>query len=79
MVKKSDRVRNKLRLLRRMNDLTQEQLGEALGVTRHTILAIENGKYEPSIALALKIASYFKLPLEEIFWLESEKEDERHV
>jgi len=62
-----------------MNDLTQEQLGEALGVTRHTILAIENGKYEPSIALALKIASYFKLPLEEIFWLESEKEDERHV
>jgi putative transcriptional regulator len=79
VVKKSDRVRNKLRLLRRMNDLTQEQLGEALGVTRHTILAIENGKYEPSIALALKIASYFKLPLEEIFWLESEKEDERHV
>jgi putative transcriptional regulator len=47
----SGRVKNKLRLLRRMNDLTQEQLAEALGVTRHTILAIENGKYEPSIAL----------------------------
>ncbi len=79
MVKKSVRVKNKLRLLRRMNDLTQEQLGEALGVTRHTILAIENGKYEPSIALALKIALYFKLPLEEIFWLESEKGDGKYV
>lgn len=63
------RVENKLRLLRKMNDLTQEQLGEALGVTRHTILAIENGKYEPSVALALKIALFFKMPLEEIFWL----------
>lgn len=63
------RVENKLRLLRKLNDLTQEQLGEALGVTRHTILAIENGKYEPSVALALKIAMFFKIPLEEIFWL----------
>jgi putative transcriptional regulator len=79
VVKKSVRVKNKLRMLRRMNELTQEQLGDALGVTRHTILAIENGKYEPSIALALKVASYFKLPLEEIFWLESDKEDEKYV
>jgi putative transcriptional regulator len=79
-VKVSDRVKNKLRLLRNVNELTQEQLGEALGVTRHTIMAIENGRYEPSIALALKIASYFKLPLEEIFWLaENEKEGGRHV
>jgi putative transcriptional regulator len=65
----SDRVKNKLKLLRNMHGLTQEQLGSALGVTRHTILAIENGRYEPSIALALKIAAYFKVPLEEIFWL----------
>ncbi len=76
----SDRVKNKLRLLRNMRELTQEQLGEALGVTRHTIMAIENGRYEPSIALALKIATYFKLPLEEIFWLaENEKDGDRHV
>ncbi|MDH7479316.1 MAG: helix-turn-helix transcriptional regulator [Syntrophomonadaceae bacterium] len=68
------KVKNKLRQLRRLGDLTQEQLGEALGVTRHTILAIENGRYEPSIALALKIASYFRLPVEEIFWLDSGKE-----
>ncbi len=75
-----DRVKNKLRLLRNMYELTQEQLGEALGVTRHTIMAIENRKYEPSIALALKIASYFKLPLEEIFWLAgSEKDGDTYV
>lgn len=74
MVKISDKVHNKLRWLRKMSDLTQEQLGESLGVTRHTILAIENGRYEPSIALALKIAKYFKLPLEEIFWLEQKEE-----
>lgn len=73
------RVKNRLRSLRRLNDLTQEHLGESLGVTRHTILAIENGKYEPSIALALKIAAYFSLPLEEIFWLEPEKEDSPDV
>lgn len=68
------KVNNKLRLLRRIRDLTQEELGEALGVTRHTILAIENRKYEPSIALALKIARYFGVAVEEIFWLEGEGE-----
>lgn len=62
-------VGNKLRYYRRLRDLTQEELGDALGVTRHTILAIENNKYEPSIALALKIALFFDLPVEEIFYL----------
>lgn len=68
------KVNNKLRLLRRIKDLTQEELGEALGVTRHTILAIENHKYEPSIALALKIARFFGVAVEEMFWLEGEGE-----
>lgn len=68
------KVNNKLRFLRRLRDLTQEELGEALGVTRHTILAIENRKYEPSIALALRIAKLFETPVEEIFWLEKERQ-----
>lgn len=68
----SDEVQNKLKLLRVMADLSQEQLAQVLGVTRHSIMAIENGKYVPSIALALKIARYFKKPLEEIFWLDEE-------
>lgn len=65
-------VHNKLKLLRVTRDLTQEELAEALGVTRHTIMAIENGRYLPSIALALRVAQYFNRPLEEIFWLEEE-------
>lgn len=68
------KVNNKLRLLRRTRDLTQEELGEALGVTRHTIIALESRKYEPSIALALKIAKFFDTPVEDIFWLEEERQ-----
>ena len=61
---------NNLRHLRRIRDLTQEELGNYLGVTRHTIMALESRKYEPSIALALAIAQFFKVPVEEIFYLD---------
>jgi putative transcriptional regulator len=69
--KKSWRVANCLRELRRERGLTQEKLAEDLGVTRHTILALEVGRYVPSIELALLLAGYFQRPLESIFWLES--------
>lgn len=69
--KKSWRVANCLRELRREHGLTQEKLAEDLGVTRHTILALEVGRYVPSIELALRLASYFRRPLESIFWLEN--------
>ncbi len=68
------KVGNKLRFIRRMHDLTQEELGNALGVTRHTIMALESRKYEPSIALALAIAEFFKVPVEEIFFFENKGE-----
>lgn len=70
-------VNNKLRYYRRIKDLTQDELGLALDVTRHTILAIEKRKYEPSIALALKIASFFGVPVEEMFFLEDGEEDDQ--
>jgi putative transcriptional regulator len=63
------RVANRLRDLRQERGLTQEQLGAALRVTRHTILALEVGRYVPSIELALRLAAYFGRPLETIFWL----------
>jgi putative transcriptional regulator len=63
------RVENRLRELRVQRGLTQEQLGHDLQVTRHTILALEVGRYVPSIELALRLAAYFERPLEEIFWL----------
>ena len=57
-----------------MQDLTQEELGSILGVTRHTIMALESRKYEPSIALALAIAQFFQVPVEEVFFLEDNGE-----
>ncbi len=68
------RVLNRLRELRREFGLTQERLAEDLEVTRHTILALEVGRYVPSIELALRLAAYFERPLESIFWLDPEEE-----
>jgi putative transcriptional regulator len=66
-------VANGLRELRQRYGLTQEQLARDLDVTRHTILALEVGRYVPSIELALKLATYFGQPLETIFWLPEEE------
>ena len=56
-----------MRVLRAMRRITQEDLALALGVTRQTILAIENNKYDPSLELAFKVAKYFETPIEKIF------------
>ena len=50
-----------------MHDLTQEQLAQAIGVNRQTILAIEKEKYIPSLDLAFKISRYFGVNIEEVF------------
>ncbi|MDD1672826.1 MAG: helix-turn-helix transcriptional regulator [Methanomicrobiales archaeon] len=60
-------MKNKIKVYRAMNDLTQDQLASKLSVTRQTILAIEKGKYDPSLNLAFKIARFFKVTIEEIF------------
>ncbi len=65
-------MRNRLEELRRARGLRQEELAEALSVTRQTIGSLENGRYNPSILLAMKIAHYFSLPVEEIFIYEEE-------
>ena len=67
-------VVNRLRELRQEHGLTQEQLATDLEVTRHTILALEVGRYVPSIELALRLAAYFNQPLETIFWLDPEED-----
>jgi putative transcriptional regulator len=71
----SHSVINRLRELRQEHGLTQEQLARDLEVTRYTILALEVGRYVPSIELALRLAAYFDRPLEAIFWLDSEEDD----
>ena len=64
----SNRLTNKVRRLRFENgEMTQQQLANKAGVTRQTIIAIESGKYAPSLPLAFKIARTFGLPIEDIF------------
>lgn len=65
-------VRNKLEELRKERVISQEELAEALEVSRQTIGSLENGRYNPSIVLAFKIARYFNRPIEEIFIYEEE-------
>lgn len=60
-------MKNKIKVFRAMQDLTQEDLAVHLGVTRQTILAIEKGKYNPSLELAFKIAAFFSVTIEDIF------------
>jgi putative transcriptional regulator len=54
---------------RMQKKIRQEDLADAVGVTRQTIIAIEKGNYTPSVLLAIKIAQYFKMPVEEVFVL----------
>ena len=63
-------MKNKIKVFRAMHDLTQEDLAEAAGVTRQTILAIEKGKYVPSLDLAFRIARKFQVNVEEVFQYE---------
>ena len=60
-------MKNKIKGYRAMQDLIQEDLAKAIGVTRQTILAIEKGKYVPSLDLAFRISRHFKVNIEEVF------------
>ena len=62
------RITNNIRTLRFFkNEMTQQQLAKQVGVTRQTIIALEKGKYSPSLELAFRIALAFEVPLEEVF------------
>jgi len=66
-------LKNRLAELRQRKFLTQEELADILEVSRQTISSIENGKYNPSIELAFKIARFFEVSIEEIFIYEERK------
>ncbi|MFC1866339.1 helix-turn-helix transcriptional regulator [Chloroflexota bacterium] len=67
------RVKNRIRRLRfDNNEMTQEELAKSAGCTRQTIIALEQGKYVPSIGLAFKIAKAFGASLEDVFQYEEE-------
>ena len=60
-------IHNEVNTLRLAHGVTQEVLASAVGVSRQTIIAIERGNYAPSILLAIKIARYFKVRVEDVF------------
>jgi putative transcriptional regulator len=60
-------VKNRLEEIRKQQGIKQEDLAEALEVSRQTIGSLENGRYNPSILLAFKIANYFHLTIEDVF------------
>lgn len=68
-------MKTKIKELRTIHKLSQEELANAVGVTRQTIMSIENEKYVASLPLAYKISSYFGLAIEEVFNLSEIKEE----
>jgi putative transcriptional regulator len=64
------KLNNRLRDVRRENNFTQEALADAVEVTRQTIIAIEKGKFGPTVTLALALAHVLKVRVEDLFWLE---------
>lgn len=64
-----DILLNTIHIARTDRGITQEELAQIVGVTRQTIIAMEKGNYTPSVSLALKLAAYFKMPVERLFSL----------
>lgn len=65
-------MKNRLEEIRKERGIKQEELALSLGVSRQTIGSLENGRYNPSITLAFKIARYFGMTIEEIFIYEEQ-------
>ncbi|EFM26221.1 MULTISPECIES: helix-turn-helix transcriptional regulator [Bacillota] len=68
-------MKNRLEEIRKSRGITQEELANILEVSRQTIGSLENGRYNPSIILAFKIAKFFKLTIEDIFIYEEEENE----
>ena len=62
-------LQNKIKVHRAIKNITQEELASEIGVTRKTINTIENGKFIPSTILAIKLAQFFEIKVEELFFL----------
>ena len=65
-------MKNRIEEIRKEKGIRQDELAKSMGVSRQTISSLENGRYNPSIMLAYKIAKYFDLTIEDIFIFEEE-------
>jgi putative transcriptional regulator len=74
--KKEEKLQNRIRRLRfDHGEMTQQELAERVGVTRQTIIALEAGKYAPSLVLAFRLAAAFGVPVEDVFQYEAGSSD----
>ena len=71
-------MKNRIEEIRRSNNIRQEDLARVLGVSRQTISSLENGRYDPSIHLAHKIARHFGMKIEDVFLFEEDERGEEH-
>lgn len=69
----ADNLKNKIQELRKVRKVTQQELADALSVTRQTIISLENGKYNASLTLAHKAAQFFGITIEELFIFEGDE------
>ena len=68
-------MKNRLEEIRKQRGFKQEALADAMGVSRQTISSLENGRYNPSVILAIKLARYFGMKVEDIFIYEEESNE----
>jgi len=66
-------MKNRIEIIRKEREILQDEMAKALGVSRQTISSLENGRYNPSIMLAYKIAKYFGMTIEDVFIFEEEE------
>lgn len=66
-------MKNKIEEIRKMRGIHQEEFAKSMGVSRQTISSLENGRYNPSIFLAYKIAKFFNMTIEEVFIFDEEE------
>ena len=66
-------MKNRIEEIRKLRGIRQEEFAKAMGVSRQTISSLENGRYNPSILLAYKIAKYFEMTIEDVFVFEEEE------
>ena len=66
-------MENRIRELRKQNNITQDELAKAVSVTRQTVISLENGRYNASLQLAHKIAVYFGKTIEDVFIFDEEE------
>lgn len=74
-MKGSEKLQTKILDLRKSRKITQNELADAVNVTRQTIISLENGRYNASLILAHKIAQYFEVHIEEVFIFDQEEEN----